>query len=401
MFLALKLDFGGKHLMAGSKDYYEILGVSKTASDEEIKKAYRQLAKKYHPDANIGDDKAQAEEKFKEISEAYSVLSDKQKRQQYDTFGSNFENAGFNGAGGYSTSGFGGFDFSGFGNGGIDIDLEDILGSVFGGGFGGFGSSAKKNGPTKGADLRYNMKISFEEAAFGTKREINISRDEDCETCHGLGAKPGTSPRTCDKCHGSGKIHVTQNTIMGTVSTVRTCDKCGGSGTIITNPCERCGGSGTVKKSRKIEVEIPAGIDDNQAISIRGEGDVGKKGGPNGDLFIVVNVMPHKIFKREGFNIYYDMPVSFTKAALGGTISIPTLEGNTDFSIPEGTQPGTKFKVRNKGIPSIRGNSRGDLEFTVKVEIPRKLNDKQRDLLTQLANESGETVNKKRGFFGK
>lgn len=383
--------------MAGSKDYYELLGVSKTATDDEIKKAYRKLAKEYHPDSYSGNDKSAAESKFKDISEAYSVLSDKTKRDNYDRFGSNFENSGF---GGYGANGFSGFDFSGF-NGGIDIDLEDILGSVFGGGFSGFGSSAKKNGPTKGADLRYNMNISFEEAVFGTKKEIVISKNETCDNCHGSGARPGTSPVTCDKCKGAGKVQVTQNTIMGTISTVRTCDKCGGEGKIIANPCEKCGGNGTVKKSKKIVVNIPAGIDNGQAVSITGEGDVGKKGGQNGDLFIVVNVMPHKIFKRKGFDIFFDMTIPFSKATLGGVIDIPTLEGMMEYSIPEGTQVGTKFRIKNKGVPNIRGTSRGDLEFTVNIDVPKKLTDRQKEILREFANASGEEVNKKRGFFGR
>lgn len=388
--------------MAESKDYYATLGISKTATDEEIKKAYRGLAKKYHPDAYSGNDKAAAEEKFKEINEAYSVLSDKQKRAQYDQFGSNFENAGFGGTG-YSSNGFNGFDFSGFGGNtnanGFDIDLDDILGSMFG--FGGFNSSKKKNGPVKGSDIRYNMTISFEEAAFGITKEVMITRNEKCDVCHGSGAKAGTSPVTCDKCHGSGRIQVTQNTIMGTMSTVKTCDKCGGKGTIILNPCPNCGGDGIVRKNRKISVKIPSGIDDEQAVSLRGEGNAGRNGGSNGDLYIVVKVLPHKIFKRDGFNIYCNVPVSFVKATLGGSIMVPTLEGDVEYNIPDGTQPETKFRIKGKGIPSIRGTSRGDLEFTVKVQIPKRLNEKQRQLLSQLADEFGENVNKKRGFFGK
>ena len=331
--------------MAESKDYYEILGVSKDATEDDIKKAFRRLAKKYHPDAQHTEaDKKSAEAKFKEINEAYSVLSDKQKRAQYDRFGSNFEQAGF-GSGGYGTGGFGGFDFSGFGGMGVDIDLDDILGSVFGGGFGGFGNS-KKSGPTKGADLRYNMNITFEEAAFGTKKEINISRQEVCDNCHGTGAKPGTKVVECDKCHGRGKVQVTQNTIMGTFSTVKTCDKCGGEGKIITVPCEKCNKRGVVKKIRKIDITIPAGIDNGQAISLRGEGDSGSKGGPNGDLFVVVNVLPHKIFTRRGFDILETIKVPFTKLVLGGNIKVPTLEEEVDFNIPEGTQSGTTFKIR-------------------------------------------------------
>lgn len=388
--------------MADSNDYYEMLGVSKTATDEEIKKAYRRLAKKYHPDAqHTEEDKKQAEAKFKEISQAYSVLSDSNKRAQYDRFGAGFEQAGFGGGAGYG--GFGGFDFSGFGNGmGVDIDLDDILGSVFGGGFGGFGSSSKKKGPTKGADLRYNMTISFEEAAFGTNKEITISRNESCDTCHGSGARPGTSSVTCDKCQGRGKIQVTQNTIMGSFATVKTCDKCGGEGKFIPNPCEKCHGKGTVRKTKKIAINIPAGIDNGQAISLRGEGDIGKKGGPNGDLFVVVNVAPHRIFKRNGMNIYTEIKVPFTKMTLGGTIKVPTLEGEEEFDIPEGTQNGTKFKLREKGIQSVHGRTRGNLEFTVNVDIPKKLNDEQRKILTDFASSFGDEVKeKKKGFFGR
>ena len=387
--------------MAESKDYYEILGVSKDATEDDIKKAFRRLAKKYHPDAQHTEaDKKSAEAKFKEINEAYSVLSDKQKRAQYDRFGSNFEQAGF-GSGGYGTGGFGGFDFSGFGGMGVDIDLDDILGSVFGGGFGGFGNS-KKSGPTKGADLRYNMNITFEEAAFGTKKEINISRQEVCDNCHGTGAKPGTKVIECDKCHGRGKVQVTQNTIMGTFSTVKTCDKCGGEGKIITVPCEKCNKKGVVKKIRKIDITIPAGIDNGQAISLRGEGDSGSKGGPNGDLFVVVNVLPHKIFTRRGFDILETIKVPFTKLVLGGNIRVPTLEEEVDFNIPEGTQSGTTFKIRDRGIQNIHGRGKGNLEFTVKVDIPRKVTEEQRQILEQYAATCGDEVNaKKKGFFGR
>lgn len=384
--------------MANSKDYYELLGVSKNATSDEIKKAYRKLAKQYHPDSYTGDDKAQAEAKFKEISEAYSVLSDDNKRSQYDRFGSNFDQAG-----GFGGQGFGGFDFSGFGNGmGIDIDLDDILGSVFGGGFGGFGGASKKQGPTRGADLRYNMNITFEEAAFGVKKEINISRNETCEECHGTGAKPGSNVVTCDKCGGKGKVSVTQNTIMGTFSTVKTCDKCHGEGKVIQTPCDKCSGIGTVKRTRKIDINIPAGIDNGQAISLRGEGDAGKKGGAAGDLFVVVNVSPHKIFKRKGFNIYEEVRVPFTKMVLGGQIKVQTLEGFTDFTIPEGTQDSTTFKIKDKGIPNIHGRGRGDLEFTVKVDIPKKLTDRQREILTEFASSYGDEVSqRKKGFFGR
>lgn len=381
--------------MAESKDYYSILGVSKDATADDLKRAYRKLAKKYHPDAqHTEEDKKKAEAKFKEINEAYSVLSDENKRAQYDRFGSNFEQAGFGG------SGFGGFsnayDFSGFG--GIDFDLEDILGSVFGGGFG--SSSKKSQGPTRGADIRTNMSLKFEEAAFGVKKEISITRNEKCDSCNGSGAKPGSRIITCDKCGGRGKIQVTQNTIMGSFSTVKTCDKCSGTGKVIETPCEKCSGKGIVRKSRKIEINVPAGIDDGQAISLRGEGDAGKKGGPNGDLYVVMKVAPHKYFKRNGFDISANVRVPFTKMALGGDIKIPTLEGEMEFNIPEGTSTGTKFRVKDQGIPILNGKGRGNLEFTVDVDVPKKLTDKQRELLTEFAKTFGEEVNpKKRGIF--
>ncbi|MDD2495802.1 MAG: molecular chaperone DnaJ [Clostridia bacterium] len=374
------------------RDYYEVLGVSKDASEDEIKKAYRKKAKEFHPDSYTGDDKKTAEEKFKEASEAYSVLSDNAKKEQYDRFGHGFENAGFGGPGG--------FDFSGFSSGGMgfDIDLEDILGSVFGGSFSGFGGR-KKSGPTKGADLRYNMKLTFEEAVFGCTKEITIMRDEECSTCSGSGGKKGSSETTCDECNGAGRVQVTQNTIMGSFSTVKTCDKCKGEGKINPNPCDTCTGTGSVKKNRKIEINIPQGIDNGQAISLRGEGDAGKKGGPAGDLFVVVTVLPHKIFKRQGNKIYLDIDIPFVKATLGGTITVPTLEGNYDFNIPEGTNPGTVFSIKGKGVPNVRGNTRGNLEFTVNIEVPKKLSENQKEILRQFAEETSEDVNKKKGFW--
>lgn len=379
------------------RDYYEVLGVSKNATPEEIKKAYRRKAKEFHPDSYAGDDKKAAEEKFKEASEAYSVLSDESKKAQYDRFGHGFENAGFGGAGA------GGFDFSGFSSGGMgfDIDLDDILGSVFGGSFGGFGGARKKKGPTKGADLRYNMKLTFEEAVFGCTKEITITRNETCLDCHGSGSKKGTSEVTCPDCHGTGRIQVTQNTIMGSFATVKTCDKCSGEGKYSPNPCESCSGVGTIRKTRKIEINIPRGIDNGQAISLTSEGDAGKKGGPAGDLFVVVTVMPHKIFKRKNNDIYLDVNVPFVKATLGGTIKVPTLEGDYDFNIPEGTQPGSSFRIKNKGVPNMRTSSRGDLEFKVNIEVPKKLNDKQREALRAFAELSNEEVSKKKNFWEK
>ena len=376
--------------MAG-KDYYEVLGVSKTATQDEIKKAYRVKAKQYHPDSNQGNEK-EAEAKFKEVSEAYSVLSDEGKRAQYDRFGADAVNGN-----GYAGYGAGGFDFSGF-SGGFDIDLEDILGSMFGGGFGGY-KQATKNGPVKGSDLRYNMKLTFEEAVFGVKKEISVTRNESCSACHGTGSKNGATI-TCDKCNGKGKVQTVQNTIMGTFSTVKVCDKCNGEGKIIKAPCETCTGTGTVRKAKKIEINIPAGIDDGQAIALAGQGDTGKRGGQNGDLFIVVSVMPHKTFKRKGKDIYFETRIPFVKAVLGGPIKIPTLEGEENFMVPEGTQPDTVFTLKNKGVPSRSG--RGNLEFKVQIEIPRKLSDKQKELLEQYAISCSEEVGtKKKGFFGK
>lgn len=383
-----------------NKDYYSMLGVSKTATQDEIKKAYRKKAKELHPDSYQGAEKEVAEEKFKQVSEAYSILSNENKRANYDRFGSDF----VNNAGGANYSAYGntaGFDFSGFSNGGMgfDIDLEDILGSVFGSSFGGFKSS-NKSGPIKGTDLRYNMRLTFEEAVFGVNKEISVARNEKCNMCSGTGAKKGTTTTTCDKCNGKGKVQTVQNTIMGTFSSVKVCDKCHGEGKIVKEPCESCNGVGTIKKTKKIVVKIPSGIDDGQAIALSGEGDVGQKGGINGDLFIVVTVTPHKTFKRKGSTIYFNKKIPFVIAVLGGNITIPTLEGDESFYIPEGTQPGTVFVIRGKGVP--KGISRGNLEFKVDIDIPKKLSDKQRQILEQYAICCSEDVsNKKKGFFGK
>lgn len=387
-----------------NKDYYGILGVSKDATTEEIKKAYRKKAKELHPDSHQGENKKAAEEKFKEASEAYSVLSDKTKKAQYDKFGSDFANGSPAGAGGYSSYGnsASGFDFSGFSNGnmGFDIDLEDILGSVFGMGFGGSKGSKNSNAPSKGADLRYNMKLTFEEAVFGVTKEISISRNEKCSTCSGTGAKAGTAKVKCSACSGTGKVKTVQHTIMGSFSSVKACDTCHGEGSIVKEVCEECRGTGTVKKTRKIDVKIPAGIDDGQALALTGEGDSGKKGGPNGDLFIVVTVQPHKIFKRQGSKISFNIKIPFVKAVLGGNISIPTLEGEETFFIPEGTDTGTIFTLRGRGVP-IRGTSRGVLEFKVQIDVPKKLSEKQKEILEQYAIAcSEETGNKKKSFFG-
>ena len=386
--------------MAAKRDYYEVLGVDKNATEEEIKKAYRKLAKKYHPDANPNN-KEEAEAKFKEVNEAYENLSDPQKRKMYDQFGANgpqgFGQGGFGGQGGYYSYNGSGFDgFSDFG------DLGDIFSSFFGGGFGGRNSSARRNGPSKGADLNVRMEITFEQAFMGVEKEVVITRDEECTVCHGTGAKPGTSPIKCPTCHGTGQVTQVQNTILGQMQTTRTCSACHGTGEIINEPCENCRGKGTVRKQPKIKVKIPAGIDDNQTVVLRGEGEPGKKGGPKGDLYITVKVKNHSVFTRKGNNVLCDIPITMTQAALGAELEIPMVDGSKEkYKIPEGTQTGTKFTIRNKGFKSINSNSIGEFIFTVVVQTPKRLTREQRDLLVQLAKTMNEQPPvKKRGLFG-
>ena len=377
------------------RDYYEVLGVSKTATDEELKKAYRKLAKKYHPDANP-DNKEEAEKKFKEVNEAYEVLSDKQKRNMYDQFG-------HSGANGYSSdfSGFSGFDgFSGgAGFSGVDFDLNDIFSSFFGGGSSRGRNS--RNGPVRGRDLKVRVEITFEEAAFGVNKEITINREEQCDTCGGTGAKPGTKPETCKVCNGTGQVRITQNTILGSFASVRTCDNCGGTGSVISNPCDTCKGRGTVRKQRKIKVSIPAGIDNGQVISLNGEGEPGLRGGPAGNLYITVAVRNHAIFTRKGDSIFCNVHVSFAEAALGAIIKVPTLTGEEQYDLTEGTQTGSIFTLKGKGIKNINGRGVGDLYFTVIVDVPKKLNNEQRELLKKFAEISGENfeTGKRRRFF--
>ena len=391
--------------MASKRDYYEVLGVSKTATDDEIKKAYRRLAKKWHPDANP-DNKKEAENKFKEVSEAYETLSDAQKRKMYDQFGPDGPQGfnGFNGAGNgsyytYSSSGFDGFDgFGGFG------DFGDIFSSFFGGGagFGGRTSSKAKNGPRKGRDLKYNMDITFEESYKGVKKETTILREEECHVCHGTKAKPGTKTVTCKMCNGTGIVKQTVSTILGQMQTTKTCPTCGGEGKKKKEKCTECKGKGKIRKSVKLTVNIPEGIADGQAVVLRGEGEPGINGGPKGDLYIVVTVRKSKIFTRQGENIYCNIPITFTQATLGANLKIPMVDGSTqNYTIPEGTQSGTKFTIRSKGFKSINGTYRGDLIFTVLVQIPKKLTVEQRDLLTKLAKTMNEQPPvKKRGIFG-
>ena len=386
--------------MAAKRDYYEVLGVDKNATEEEIKKAYRKLAKKYHPDANPNN-KEEAEAKFKEVNEAYENLSDPQKRKMYDQFGANgpqgFGQGGFGGQGGYYS--YNGSGFDGFGDFG---DLGDIFSSFFGGGFGGRNSSSRQKGPRKGADLNVRMEITFEQAFMGVEKEIVITRDEECTVCHGTGAKPGTSPIKCPTCHGTGQVTQVQNTILGQMQTTRTCSACHGTGEIINEPCENCRGKGTVRKQPKIKVKIPAGIDDNQTVVLRGEGEPGKKGGPKGDLYITVKVKNHSVFTRKGNNVLCDIPITMTQAALGAELEIPMVDGSKEkYKIPEGTQTGTKFTIRNKGFKSINSNSIGEFIFTVVVQTPKRLTREQRDLLVQLAKTMNEQPPvKKRGLFG-
>ena len=389
--------------MAAKRDYYEVLGVNKNATDEELKKAYRKLAKKYHPDANP-DNKKEAEEKFKEVNEAYETLSDPQKRRMYDQFGPDGPQ-GFGGGSGqgpfgqggyysYSSSGFNGFDDFG--------DLGDIFSSFFGGGFGGRSSSRKQNGPRKGADLNLRMEITFEQAYSGVEKEITVTRNETCDNCHGTGAKPGTSVTKCTTCNGTGQVTQVQNTILGQMQTRRTCTVCHGTGEIIKEPCEVCHGNGTVRKQPRIKVKIPAGIDDNQTVVLRGEGEPGEKGGPKGDLYITVRIKKHSIFTRSGNNVMCEVPITITQATLGADLEIPMVDGTkVVYKIPDGTQTGTKFVIKNKGFKSVNSSSTGDFVFTVKVQTPKKLTKEQRELLVQLAKTMNEQPPiKKRGFFG-
>ena len=388
--------------MAGKRDYYEVLGVNKNATDDELKKAYRRLAKKYHPDANP-DNKAEAEAKFKEVNEAYETLSDPQKRRMYDQFGPDGPQ-GFNGAGGFGgQNGYYSYTSSGFDGFGDFGDLGDIFSSFFGGGFGGGRSSGRKqNGPRKGADLNLHIDITFEQAFLGVEKEITITRNEECTICHGTGAKPGTSVTKCPTCNGTGQIRQVQNTILGQMQTTRTCTNCHGTGEVIKEPCENCRGKGTVRKQPKIKVKIPAGIDDGQTVVLRGEGEPGEKGGPKGDLYITVRLKKHSIYSRKGNNVYCDVPITITQATLGADLEIPMVDGSKErYKIPEGTQTGTKFVIRGKGFKSVSSNSVGDFVFTVNVQTPKRLSKEQRELLVQLAKTMNEQPPiKKRGIFG-
>ena len=364
------------------RDYYEVLGLEKNASKEEIKKAYRKLSKKYHPDINK---EAGADEKFKEVKEAYEVLSDDQKRDQYDRFGHTDPNQGF--------GGFGNGDFGGFGG------FEDIFSTFFGG-----GSSRRRdpNAPRQGADLQYTMSLEFEEAVFGKETVIEIPREENCDTCHGTGAKPGTKPETCSHCHGSGQLNTEQNTPFGKIVNRRVCNYCNGTGKMIKDKCKTCGGTGKVKKRRKINVKIPAGVDDGQQLRVSGQGEPGINGGPAGDLYVVFHVKEHEFFERDGDDIYCEVPLTFSQAALGDEIEVPTLHGKVKLKVPSGTQTGTKFRLRGKGVPNVRGYGVGDQHIHVKVVTPTKLTEKQKQLLREFSEISGTVPDEhNESFFDK
>ena len=336
------------------RDYYEVLGVQKGATDQEIKKAYRKLAKANHPDLNPGDKAAEA--RFKEINEAYEVLSDSTKRSRYDQFGFAGVDPSYGGGGSGFGGGFSGdFDFG---------DLGDIFGSFFGGGFGG-GSARTRSGPQRGESLRMGLTITFEEAAFGCEKEVSLDRVEQCEACGGSGAAPGTSPETCSHCGGSGTVQQRRQTPMGVFATTSPCPRCGGKGKIISTPCKSCGGSGQLRKRKTLKVNIPAGIDNGQIVSLRGQGNAGRNGGPAGDLQIVISVQPHQLFQRDGADVYCDAPITFTQAVLGGELEIPTIDGKVKYDIPEGTQTGATFRLRGKGIPNVNGRGRGDQYVTM------------------------------------
>lgn len=373
--------------MAEKQDYYNVLGVSKSASDDEIKRAYRKLAKQYHPDMNPNN--KDAEQKFKEVNEAYGILSDAEKRRQYDQFGhAAFENGGFGGGGFGGGAGFGGFDFG------------DIFSSFFGGG----ASSSRANAPMEGEDVGVRLTIDFNEAVFGCKKEVSFNRVERCGDCKGSGAASGTTAERCTTCHGTGQVTVQQRTPLGIMQTARPCSACHGKGKIIKTPCKNCRGTGNVKVTKKIEVSIPAGIDNGQRIALRGEGHAGKNGGANGDLIIEIRVRNHEFFERRGNNVYADLPITFTDAALGAELDAPLLDGTTQkLTIPEGTQTGTSFTLRGKGISDVNYPSRkGDLIYTVNIETPTNLSNEQKDLLRCFADKCKDSNHtKKNGFFKK
>lgn len=378
--------------MADKRDFYEVLGVDRSASDDELKKAYRKAAKKYHPDLNPGDKEAEA--RFKEVNEAYEILSDQEKRSRYDQFGHAGVDPNYS-AGGYG-GGFGG-GFGGFGDFG---DIGDIFSSIFGGGFG--GGRANPNAPRRGGDVTTSVTISFEEAAKGCKKKVKVTSIDGCTDCHGTGAADGTTPKSCPTCHGTGHVKVVQRTPFGQMQTQRPCDQCRGSGKIIEKPCRTCGGKGKVRRTREEEINIPAGIDDSQILVVRGKGDAGINGGPAGDLNISVNVRPHPVFERDGTDVYCEIPITFVQAALGAEIQVPTLDGKANLKIREGTQPGDKFRLKGKGIVRTNSTYRGDQYVIITVEVPKDLTKAQKAILTNFEAKTTENnYAKRKSFFEK
>ena len=370
--------------MAEKRDYYEVLGLAKGASESEIKSAFRKKAMQYHPDKNPGDKKA--EEKFKEVNEAYGVLSDPDMKNKYDRFGHAGVNPG---------AGFGGSGFGGFGTGGFD-DIFDIFGGMFGGGY---SQSRRRNAPMKGRDLQKAITITFEEAAFGAKKQVTINKYVECEACQGSGAAAGSDKVTCPKCGGSGEIRTTQRTPFGQFQSVTACDRCEGTGKIIETPCAECGGTGKVRKDVTMSVDIPAGVDNDSVISIKGQGEPGINGGLYGDLYIAMTVKPHKLFKRKGQDLWLEIPVSFAQAALGDELIVPTLSEKVSYTIPAGTQPETVFRLKGKGIRSLRGNKMGDMYVKVILEVPIRLNSKQKKLIEELGDSlTNDSYNKRKTF---
>ena len=382
--------------MAAKKDYYEVLGVNKNSTDDEIKKAYRKLARQYHPDMNRDDPKT-AEAKMKEINEAYDVLKDKEKRAQYDQFG----HAAFSGGG------YGGGTYTG------NINMEDIFGNMEG--FGGFGDifsdlfggggtrARQKRGPQKGADLTYDLHITFEEAAFGKEMTIKVPRMETCKECSGTGAKKGTKPDECPDCHGTGMRQTTTRTPFGVISNARPCERCHGTGQIVKNPCEHCHGRGQIRVTRDIDLKIPRGVDEGQRLRIAGGGQAGERGGATGDLYVYISIKPHKIFTRQGTNVYCEVPISFVQATLGAKVEVPTIDGKVELTIPEGTQSGEVHRIRGKGIPVLRGEGRGDEYVRIKVLTPKNLSARQRKLLLDFESGGSDSQNnpEKKSFFDK
>lgn len=374
--------------MAEKRDYYEVLGVNKGASDADIKKAYRREAKKFHPDLHPGD--KECESKFKEVNEAYEVLSDGDKKSRYDQFGHAGVDPNFGGGAGGGNP-FGGFDFG------------DIFGDIFGGGFGGFGGgSNRRNGPRRGNDVHHQVEVTFEEAAFGCKKKITVTKNESCSTCGGNGAKPGTNPETCSRCGGTGQVRTQQRTPLGMMMNTSICSDCHGTGKIIKEPCTICRGNGTVRKTKTIEIDIIAGINDGQTMQISGQGEPGERGGPNGDLLVTIRIKRHEIFKRDDFNVYVDMPITFVQAALGSTLKVPTLDGVVEYDMPEGTQTGARFRLRGKGIPYLRSKNRGDQYVTVNIEVPKNLSGKQKEILKEFDKScEGKNYKQQKSFFDK